>query len=157
MLPCQPCGEVGESHAEQDPRREERTGVPQARLVRVFLLGRQGGILGGARLGDFLSDPLVNASNNAIDEKPRSWRGWDHGFKRPPGLLLSLPSPPPASECALLLPHSRTAEQMVFTGPATWVRGAFPSFPGSQGPSRSHAVPNWPASVDGSSQSCPQT
>ena len=166
MLPRQPCGEVGESHAVvgtqgtgPEKRRENGRVAPQV-FLKLVLSGSSWPPRGHPRRGHPLAIsgliPLVNASNNAIDEQPRNWRGWDHGFKRPPRLLLSLPSPPPASApcfCGTLAPQttcSSHAQQLGFVEP-------FPASQGARVHPGPHAVPNWPASVDGSSQSCPQT
>ena len=153
--PC--CRQHPRNRTREEKRERARgaSGVPQARLVRVFLAAK-GASQAGHPLAISCLIPLVNASNNAIDEQPRNWRGWDHGFKRPPRLLLSLPSPPPASApcfCGTLAPQTRwssQAQQLGFVEP-------FPASQGARVHPGPHAVPNWPASVDGSSQSCPQT
>ena len=142
MLPCRlaSLAEVGESHPavvgtrgagleKERERARSASGVPQARPVGVFLTAK-GPSQAGHPLAISCLIPFVMASNNAIDEKPRNRTG-EVGITASsarPGCCHCRHLLPPVRLASAARSHRRTE---LFTGPATWVRGALPSFPGS--------------------------
>ncbi len=79
-------------HAQDSGERREESrargasGVPQARLVRVFLTAK-GACQSGAPLGDFLSDPSRQRQQQRYRRKASKLARLGSRFKRPSRLL----------------------------------------------------------------------